>query len=115
MVGYLEGEAVISIDRKKKTVTLADGRSIRYSKLVLADPWAGFGCRVRWCNPSSWMDPESCEKLDPVGFRDINRNKNPENGGFGSMWVPFPTGLFFHTYQFFRRCTPDKYIMSTAD
>ena len=38
MVGYLEGDAVISIDRLKKTVTLADGRSIRYSKLVLADP-----------------------------------------------------------------------------
>jgi len=36
MVGYLEGEAVISIDRKKKTLSLADGRSIRYSKLVLA-------------------------------------------------------------------------------
>ena len=39
MVGYLEGEAVISIDRLKKTVTLADGRNIRYSKLVLADFW----------------------------------------------------------------------------
>lgn len=33
---YLEGEAVVSVDRSKKIVTLEDGRKIRYSKLVLA-------------------------------------------------------------------------------
>eukprot|EP00438_Fugacium_kawagutii_P022621 Skav213710 [mRNA] locus=scaffold549:29446:35373:+ [translate_table: standard] len=33
---YLEGDAVVSVDRSKKIVTLEDGRKIRYSKLVLA-------------------------------------------------------------------------------
>ena len=34
-------QAVLEIDRKKKTVTLEDGRRIKYSKLVVADAWPG--------------------------------------------------------------------------
>ena len=38
---YVE-DAVVSVDRKKKIVTLEDGRRIKYSKLVLADPCLKF-------------------------------------------------------------------------
>jgi len=38
---YME-QAVLEIDRTKKTVTLEDGRSIKYSKLVVADAWPGY-------------------------------------------------------------------------
>ena len=33
---------MLEIDRNKKTVTLEDGRSIKYSKLVVADAWPGY-------------------------------------------------------------------------
>lgn len=41
LVQYME-QAVLEIDRTKKTVTLEDGRSIKYSKLVVADAWPGY-------------------------------------------------------------------------